>query len=174
MIATLADGLLAGPSLDRLDAAREAGNLYGLTDRFDYVFTRGDLRVIDAALIGNKWPDAAGVWDCDDPDQVRNTQEAALAMDIPVPDSGRCFATDHAGVAVSIAVGPEPETSSESTVTTAPSESTDTTASSTDASATETPAVSNDGGSGVGPAIALAAIVVVAAVAGGVIIRRRR
>jgi hypothetical protein len=161
-----ADGLLAGPSLDRLDAARAAGNPFGFTDRFDYVFLRGDLRVIDAAMIGNQWPDSPSVWDCDDPDQVRITQQAARALEIPVPDTGRCFATDHAGVSVTVALGPEPDMSPESTTTTSTSPE--------NASDDSTLVPDDIGDSGLGVGVVMAVVAMVAAIAAGVMVRRRR
>ncbi len=94
------DGSLAGPSLTRLDAALELGNPLGFTDRLDYVFVRGGLEVVSAEVVGGDWPDGPAVWDCDDPTQVENTRRAAERLGIAVPASGRCFATDHLGLAI--------------------------------------------------------------------------
>ena len=81
------------------------GNPYGMTDRLDYVFTRNGVEVVDADVVGNRWPDDAAVWDCNGADQVALTRENAEAMGLPVPSGGRCFATDHAGLVVTVAVG---------------------------------------------------------------------
>jgi hypothetical protein len=96
------DGSLAGPSLERLGAAVASGNPLGFTDRLDYVFVRGGLRVVSAEVIGGEWPQGPLVWDCDDPTQVENTQRAAERLGLDVPATGRCFATDHLGVAVTV------------------------------------------------------------------------
>jgi hypothetical protein len=96
------DGSLAGPSLERLDAAVALGNSLGFTDRLDYVFVRGGLRVVSAEVIGGEWPQGPSVWDCDDPTQVENTQRAAERLGLDVPATGRCFATDHLGLAVTV------------------------------------------------------------------------
>ena len=96
------DGSLAGPSLDRLDAALELGNPLGFTDRLDYVFVRGDLEVTSAEVIGGEWPDGPTVWTCTAPEQVDNTRQAAERLGVDVPSTGRCFATDHLGLSVTL------------------------------------------------------------------------
>lgn len=113
-----ADAILAGPSPERLPAARAEGNPYGFTDRLDYVFTRGDVSVVSAEVIGQHWPDGPSVWDCPDPAQVEITRRDAAIMGIPAPSTGRCFSTDHAGLRVALDVAqpvpanPEDSTSS--------------------------------------------------------------
>lgn len=99
-----ADASLAGPSIQRLAAAQALGNTTGFTDRLDYVFTRNGATATDASLVGNSWPVASDVWTCSSPAQIANTAAAARAMGVAVPDGGRCFATDHAGIVATIAV----------------------------------------------------------------------
>lgn len=100
-----AEALLAGPDPDRVADALTAGNPVGYTERLDYVFVRGDVRVNDAEVVGNEWPDGPSVWPCDHPDQVVNTATMAEALGVAVPDGGVCFASDHAAVVGNLAVG---------------------------------------------------------------------
>lgn len=92
------DGLLAGPDLTRLDAALAQGNDLGFTDRLDYVFVRGDVKLVSSALSGDEWPTGAVTWECDSPAQRANTQSVAKKLGIAAPATGRCFGTDHLGV----------------------------------------------------------------------------
>lgn len=96
------DGSLAGPSLGRLDDAVALGNPLGFTDRLDYVFVRGGLQVVSAEIVGREWPEGPSVWDCDDPTQIENTRRAAERLGLEAPTTGRCFATDHLGLAVTV------------------------------------------------------------------------
>ena len=96
------DGSLAGPSLGRLDDAVALGNPLGFTDRLDYVFVRGGLQVVSAEIVGREWPEGPSVWDCDDPTQIENTRRAAERLGLEAPATGRCFATDHLGLAVTV------------------------------------------------------------------------
>ena len=100
---------LAGPEPLRLEAALEMGNPYGFTDRLDYVLTRGDIEVVDARIIGNRWPDGDDLWACDAPTQVATGRAAAELLVAAgvlerVPEETRCLPTDHAGVVVELAL----------------------------------------------------------------------
>ncbi len=100
---------LAGPEPLRLDAALEMGNPYGFTDRLDYVLTRGGIEVVDARIIGNRWPDGDDLWACDAPTQVETARAAAERLVDAgvlerVPDETRCLPTDHAGVVAELAL----------------------------------------------------------------------
>ena len=102
---------LAGPDLSRLDAALEMGNPAGFTDRLDYVLYRGDIDVVEARIIGNRWPDSDQLWPCEAPSQLTNARAAASRLVAAgvlegVPDELGCLPTDHAGVVVELAVTP--------------------------------------------------------------------
>lgn len=96
--------LLAGPDIERLPAAKEMGNPYGLTDRLDYVWTRNGATASSAELVGAAWPVAGKTWACTQHSQVGNGIEAAAAMGTTVPASGACMPTDHAGVVATLAI----------------------------------------------------------------------
>lgn len=98
------DGLLAGPDIGRLDAALAQGNDLGFTDRLDYVFVRGDVKIVSSALAGREWPTGAETWECDSPAQRANTLAAATKLGIAAPATGRCFGTDHLGVFATLAL----------------------------------------------------------------------
>jgi len=98
---------LAGPEPLRLEAALAMGNPSGFTDRLDYVLTRGGIEVVDARLIGNRWPDGDQLWACDAPTQVATARAAAEALVAAgvlerVPTETRCLPTDHAGLVVEL------------------------------------------------------------------------
>ena len=99
-----ADGLLAGPDLDRVEAAVTAGNPYGYTDRLDYVFVRNGVSVLSAEILGEDWPNGTSTWPCDDPEQVANTASAAEALGAPAPEAGVCLASDHAAIVATVAL----------------------------------------------------------------------
>lgn len=108
---------LAGPDLDRLDAAIEMGNPAGFTDRLDYVLVRGGIEPVDARIIGNRWPHGAGMWACDAPTQVANTEAASARLAEErlagrLTGVGRCLPTDHAGVVAELALPATGEASS--------------------------------------------------------------
>lgn len=94
---------LAGPEPGRIDAALEMGNPAGFTDRLDYVLVRGGIEVVDARIIGNRWPHSEALWPCEAPTQVANARAAAQRLVEAgvleaVPEELRCLPTDHAGV----------------------------------------------------------------------------
>jgi hypothetical protein len=99
-----ADGLLAGPDLARLDAALSMGNDLGFTDRLDYVFVRGDLSIVSSSLVGREWPTGIATWECNSAAQLANTQAVATRLGITAPTTGRCFATDHLGIAATLSL----------------------------------------------------------------------
>jgi endonuclease/exonuclease/phosphatase family metal-dependent hydrolase len=74
---------LAGPDAARLDAARAMGNGVGFTDRLDYVFASNYARIVTAHLVGEGWPEGAGMWSC---------------------GTRICMASDHAGVVARLAI----------------------------------------------------------------------
>jgi hypothetical protein len=103
--------LLAGPDTERIDPALEMGNSYGWTDRLDYVFVKNGVSVQSAEIIGNVWPADTGMWACDDPLQVTNTEEASAALaaatgSAAVTGEGVCLPTDHAGIVAQLLVTP--------------------------------------------------------------------
>ena len=103
------DALLAGPDARRIDDALAMGNPYGFTDRLDYVLVRGGITPIDARIVGNAWPDGAGTWACDGPEQVANSTAASdrlVAAGVAGQGAGvgRCLPTDHAGVVAELAL----------------------------------------------------------------------
>ncbi|WP_052665511.1 endonuclease/exonuclease/phosphatase family protein [Nitriliruptor alkaliphilus] len=100
------NALLAGPDPTRLEAALQRGNPWGFTDRLDHVLVRDVAEVVDALIIGNRWPDGEDVWDCDHPDQIADTAAATRRLEEAgasgegevIRDGGVCLPTDHAGV----------------------------------------------------------------------------
>jgi hypothetical protein len=96
--------LLAGPDLERLPAAQEMGNPYGLTDRLDYVFTRNGAQARGAELVGAAWPVEGETWACADPEQLASAAEAARTLDVELPSSGVCMPSDHAGVVATVTI----------------------------------------------------------------------
>ena len=104
-----ASALLAGPDPVRLADALAMGNPSGFTDRLDYVFLRNGVTPASAQLVGNLWPDGPGIWQCDSPDQIANTQAAgrvlaAAGRPAPPAGHGQCLPSDHAGVVAAVAV----------------------------------------------------------------------
>lgn len=103
--------LLAGPDLERIQPALEMGNSYGWTDRLDYVFVKNGVTVQSAEIIGNVWPSETGMWECDDPLQVANTEDASAALAAAtgsetITGRGVCLPTDHAGIVAQLLVEP--------------------------------------------------------------------
>lgn len=98
------NALLAGPDAQRLPFARADGNDAGLTDRLDYVFTRG-ATATSARLVGHTWPEGSNAWTCDDPRQEQLAAEAGAALGVDVPESA-CLPSDHAGVVADIRLDP--------------------------------------------------------------------
>lgn len=107
-----ASALLAGPDLARL--AEASPNPYGYTDRLDYVFVRGGVEVVQAALIGAAWPDGADLWACAAPEQVANADAAASAMGASLGEAV-CLPTDHVGLFATLRVAPHEQASTDST-----------------------------------------------------------
>lgn len=90
-----ASALLAGPDLNRLEAA--VGDRYGYTDRLDYVFVRNGVAVRDVQFVGESWPAGDHLWDCDDPAQLSAAQEASNALGSSL-GTAACMPTDHVGI----------------------------------------------------------------------------
>ena len=95
--------LLAGPDLKRLPAALEMRNMYGFTDRLDYIFTKNGIQTLSAKIVGNTWPNGS-TWQCLNEEQVTNTHRVAKALNIAEPTSGTCNATDHASVVANLLI----------------------------------------------------------------------
>ena len=89
--------LLAGPDLTRLPAALAMRNMYGFTDRLDYIFTKNGIQTLSSKIVGNTWPQGS-TWPCLNEEQINNTHRASRALNIPEPTSGLCTDTDHASV----------------------------------------------------------------------------
>jgi hypothetical protein len=108
-----AAGNLAGPDPERLPDALAQGNDYGFTDRLDHIFLRNGAMPVSAEIIGNLWPDG-DTWPCDDPTQVRTTEESSAilveagVLEAPITGEGVCLPTDHAGVVAEIDVSAGP------------------------------------------------------------------
>jgi hypothetical protein len=98
-----ASALLAGPDLERL--SQSGGNAYGYTDRLDYIFTKNGVRVVDVALVGQRWPDGEHMWACSDPQQVDNARAAAEMLGVPLGEAF-CLPTDHVGLIATLDVPP--------------------------------------------------------------------
>jgi len=98
--------LLAGPDLKRLPAALAMRNMYGFTDRLDYIFTKNGIQTLSGKIIGNTWPNGS-TWQCLNEEQINNTHRAAKALNIAEPDSGTCTSTDHASVVVNLLIPPD-------------------------------------------------------------------
>lgn len=105
-----ASALLAGPDLERL--AEAEGNLYGYTDRLDYLFTTGGVQVESVRLVGAEWPDGIDSWACDDPAQVENATAAAEALGVTL-DAPACLPTDHVGLVATLDVSGAAATSAQ-------------------------------------------------------------
>ena len=95
--------LLAGPDLSRLNAALEMRNMYGFTDRLDYIFTKNGIQTLSSKIVGNTWPNGS-TWQCLNEEQINNTHRAALALHIAEPTSGTCNDTDHASVVTNLLI----------------------------------------------------------------------
>jgi Endonuclease/Exonuclease/phosphatase family len=108
-----ASGDLAGPDPERLPDALGQGNDYGFTDRLDHIFLRNGATPVNAEIIGNVWPDG-DTWQCDDPTQVRTTEESSAilveagVLDTAITGRGVCLPTDHAGVVATVDVSAGP------------------------------------------------------------------
>ena len=116
-----ASATLAGPAADRVQAGLTMGNPIGFTDRLDYVFTRGDITVDSARLVGDAWPIGPDTWTCSTESQILNTAQMESAIGAPTtvpPDTGVCFPTDHAGILATLLVSST--TGAASASTTAP------------------------------------------------------
>lgn len=97
--------LLAGPDLKRLPQALAMRNMYGFSDRLDYIFTKNGIQTLSAKIVGNTWPNGS-TWQCLNEEQVNNTHQAALALKIVEPESGICNDTDHAAVVANVLIPP--------------------------------------------------------------------
>ena len=94
-----ASALLAGPDIDRLQA--ETRDQYGYTDRLDYLFVRNGITVRDVQLVGESWPTGDHMWECTDPEQRSNAEEASRILNTPL-GSAFCLPTDHVGLLASL------------------------------------------------------------------------
>ena len=90
-----ASALLAGPDPARLTSP--ASNEFGFTDRLDYIFVKNGVSVVEAALVGETWPQGEDMWTCDGEEQVRNAQEVSALMSASLGDAF-CLPTDHVGL----------------------------------------------------------------------------
>ena len=93
--------LLAGPDEKRYQAALVMGNIYGFTDRLDYIFLKNGVKVHNSKIVGNTWPDGS-TWSCSNEEQVNNAAVIADAMKIDMPNSQFCNDTDHASVVAQV------------------------------------------------------------------------
>lgn len=66
---------------DALLQGAATGRPAGMTDRLDYVFTKGIRQPISASVFGNRYPEGVGIWDCGE---------------------NKCAASDHAGLTVTM------------------------------------------------------------------------
>ena len=103
-----AGALLAGPDPKRQGDALEMGNLYGFTDRLDYVFLSSQLSAVSARVVGNTWPIGENLWPCSSSEQNELSRLAISKMDsslsADVPELTQCLPSDHAGLVVEVAV----------------------------------------------------------------------
>lgn len=95
--------LLAGPELARYKAGVAMRNMYGFTDRLDYIFTKNGVQTLSSRIVGNTWPNGS-TWQCLNEEQVDNTHRIAQVMNIPEPSSGTCNDTDHASVVAKLLI----------------------------------------------------------------------
>ena len=95
--------LLAGPDLNRYKSGLTMRNMYGFTDRLDYIFTKNGVQTLSAKIVGNTWPNGS-TWQCLNEEQINNTHRIAQAMNIPEPTSGICNDTDHASVVAKLLI----------------------------------------------------------------------
>jgi endonuclease/exonuclease/phosphatase family metal-dependent hydrolase len=108
------NSLLAGPDLDRLPVALQQGNDAGFTDRIDHVLVGNGAVGESARTVGGRWPDGPDVWTCDSPQQRQATRDAARllrdagALAGPLPRTGVCLPSDHAGVVATVDVSAGP------------------------------------------------------------------
>ncbi len=107
------EGDLAGPNPTRLEVALAEGNDAGFTDRVDYVFLRNGAQAVGADVFGNRWPEGAQTWPCEDPSQVSTTEQSSAilanaGLGEPITGRGVCLPTDHAGLlaVVDVSAGP--------------------------------------------------------------------
>ena len=94
-----ASALLAGPDLDRLNSG--VGDAYGYTDRLDYVFVRNGVDVRNVQFVGETWPNADQLWECTDPAQRSNAEQAARILGSTL-GAALCLPTDHVGILASL------------------------------------------------------------------------
>ena len=111
-----ADETLAGPDLDRVPAAVASGNRVGYTERLDYVFARGEIRIVSSEVVGNTWPSGVSTWSCSAETQALNSTKAAVALGVAAPDRPVCFGSDHAAVVVVAQLGGSVSTASSSLI----------------------------------------------------------
>ena len=97
--------LLAGPDLKRLPAALAMRNMYGFTDRLDYIFTKNGIQTLSSKIVGNTWP-RGSTWQCLNEEQIDNTHRASRALNIAEPLSGTCNDSDHASVVANLLIPP--------------------------------------------------------------------
>jgi hypothetical protein len=100
---------LAGPDPERLPDALELGNAAGFTDRLDHIFVANGVTVVDAELVGNKWPQGEDLWPCADADQVATTEASSQILSEEgsgqrIVGRGVCLPTDHAGIVATVDV----------------------------------------------------------------------
>jgi hypothetical protein len=100
-----ADATLAGPDISRVPAAIISGNSSGYTERIDYVFVRGEIKVISSKVVGNTWPTGISTWACEAAVQATNSAAAAVALGTSAPDDAVCFGSDHAAVVMVASIG---------------------------------------------------------------------
>ena len=94
-----ASALLAGPDLDRLNSG--VGDAYGYTDRLDYVFVRNGVNVRNVQFVGEAWPNSDELWECTDPAQRSNAEQAAGILGSTL-GAALCLPTDHVGIVASL------------------------------------------------------------------------
>lgn len=99
-----AGATLAGPDPGRVGAAMDMGNDHGYTERLDYVFVRDGIEVRSAEILGQKWPTGDETWACTTQEQSAAGAQAAAALGVAAPVDPVCLASDHAAVAVRVAI----------------------------------------------------------------------
>jgi len=99
--------LLAGPDPTRYKAAKLMGNTQGFTDRLDYVFYKNGVQPLNSKIVGNVWPYSESTWECDNEEQINNTQLLSQEMKVITPLNGVCMESDHAGIFTTLAIPAE-------------------------------------------------------------------